>query len=228
MRKSLLYIFGGSIALLLLVVSYQYSRSLQNDAAKSSYAVSDIAEDNLVADVREGGADAPSESAPPPFPAYKGQAVAEIGSDPILDLFPADVLAQRKALLAELAGFIAHDPYNFDHWLAVGAQKKFANNYAGARDAWEYAKVVNPHNGIAHLNLAHLYAYYLRDPGRAEQNYSLAIAADSGDVLSSRAAFAAFYRDFGQPDRAREWFEQALEFHPGDPAILTEIDRLSQ
>ena len=160
------------------------------------------------------------------YPAYTGEPIIFLGNDPIIKSFPPEAVAKQKLLLSQLAESLKENPANFDGWLAVGLHKKFFNNYFGARDAWEYAKLVLSDHALSYLNLGNLYGYYLNDFKKAEDNYLLAIDHDLLNSFNSYYALANFYRDFGFKEKAIEYYKKVLEFFPEDAAVKVEIERL--
>mgnify|MGYP001595728800 FL=1 len=109
---------------------------------------------------------------------------------------PANFIKERKDALKELERLLSRSPKNYDDWLQVGVSKKFFNNYEGARDAWEYAKLVDPNVSTAYLNLGGLYGAYLNDYPKAEFNYKTALSIDSLVFPYYYLALADFYENF--------------------------------
>lgn len=160
------------------------------------------------------------------YPAYVGQSLSFIASEIDKNRFPAEIVERYIGKLEKLAIALKDDPYDFDDWMAVGIYKKFFDNYIGARDAWEYAKILVPAQPQSYLNLANLYAYYLKDLKSAEDNYLAAVNLDQNNVNGSYNVLAGFYRDFNLKDRALEYYRKILAMNPDDAAVKTEIQRL--
>lgn len=161
------------------------------------------------------------------LPVYAGEPINFIGSDPIISQLPQSALKKQKQYLADLAEILKNKPGDFESWMAVGIHKKFFNNYQGARDAWEYAKLLSPEPVLPYLNLANLYGYYLNDFKKAEANYLAAVQRDFNNIYGSYYTLANFYRDFGFKEKAIEYYKKVLEFNPNDTAVKTEIPRLN-
>ena len=161
------------------------------------------------------------------LPLYAGQPINFIGHDPIINQYPKEVVEKQTKFLAEVAEFLKTHPGDFDSWVGVGIHKKFFNNFSGARDAWEYAKLLSPETVLPYLNLANLYAYYLNDFKKAELNYLAATTRDFNNIYGSYYATANFYRDFGFKDRAIEIYKKILELKPQDKVATVEIERLN-
>ena len=162
------------------------------------------------------------------LPPYNGEPIYILGNDlAVINALPKEVVEKQKSYLQELEISLNENPNNFDGWIAAGLHKKFFNNYSGARDAWEYAKLVSPDSSLSYLNLANLYGYYLNNLKKAEENYLLAIDRDPVNSYGSYYALANFYRDFGFKEKAINYYKQVLDFSPNDESVKVEIGRLS-
>lgn len=129
------------------------------------------------------------------LPRYSGQAIGYLGAEEeTLRQFPESAVAQRRTELKQIAKKLKKNPHDYDGWLELGVIKKFFNNYEGARDAWEYAKLVNATSSLSYFNLGGLYANYLNDYPRAEENYKKAIARDRLFFPQYHVALADFYK----------------------------------
>ena len=82
---------------------------------------------------------------------------------------------------------------SFNELLALGLEKKGINDYEGARDAWERAGAVSPTNSVSFNNLGDLYAYYLKDNKKAEENFLTAIKNGPNQIYIYRSLYE-FYR----------------------------------
>lgn len=80
---------------------------------------------------------------------------------------------------AEAVAMLTENPARMTQWTGLGAAHKQAGDYEGARIYFTYVATVNPGNLSAHLNLGNLYAYYLKDAGKAEVSFMKAIAVDA-------------------------------------------------
>ncbi|MDO8467163.1 MAG: hypothetical protein Q7S83_03445 [bacterium] len=128
-------------------------------------------------------------------PKYKGQDLNFLASPKELSGYPKEfVEAQQKKLLG-IIKLVNENPKDETNWIDVGLVKKVFNNYIGARDVWEYAKLLNPNASMSYSNLGKLYSGYLSDNKKAEENFLAALKLDPG-ISDGYLALAEFYRDF--------------------------------
>lgn len=113
-------------------------------------------------------------------PKYNGRPLGEIRLGKGFEA-PQELISKHTKELAVLATALNKNPLGSGgvaDWIAVGVIKKFFNDYEGARDAWEYAGVLYPHNALSFANLGSLYGFYLNDKTKAEFNYGHSIQDD--------------------------------------------------
>lgn len=85
----------------------------------------------------------------------------------------------KKIIISRLEKDIATikiTPKDVTSWIDLGVQRKQLGDYVGARDAWEYAKAVEPSNIVPWNNLGDLYHFYLKDYKKSEENWKKTIA----------------------------------------------------
>jgi tetratricopeptide (TPR) repeat protein len=159
------------------------------------------------------------------FPRYHGESITKIGNDPFIKQVPEDYINNYKKELAEIKNSLSEDPTSVDDWLRVGIIKKFFNNYEGAKDVWEYAKLVNPRHSTAYFNLGGLYSGYLHDIDMAEENYLEAVEIDP-TLPYLYIGLAEFYRTFrpGSDDKIDALILKGLEVLPGDAALSKALE----
>jgi len=103
---------------------------------------------------------------------------------------------------------------SFNELLALGLEKKGINDYEGARDAWERAGVVSPTNFISFNNLGDLYAYYLKDNKKAEENFLTAIKNGPNQIYIYRSLYE-FYRYVVKDDaKAKAILQRGITANP--------------
>lgn len=152
---------------------------------------------------------------------YQGELITLLNPDPVVVAqIPEVRLKKFESDLSELARRVSEDPSRLEDWLSIGFIKKFFNNYSGARDAWEYAKIVDPDDARVWYNLGVLYASYVNQPALAETNFKEAIRLDS--LQSGYAtALADFYR-YRNPSKlapAVRVVRDAISKLPHDPTL---------
>jgi tetratricopeptide (TPR) repeat protein len=147
------------------------------------------------------------------LPLYTGQAIEELGDDPIHEQVPVEKLEEIQKELAKTRLVLQENADNFDAWMYIAQTKKFFNNYEGARDAWEYAIFVEPEFGVAYFNLANLYGFYLEDEEKAEIYFTKAIQYDKG-VPYPYIGAVEYYKGRGMIEKARGILEQGLKEIP--------------
>ena len=117
----------------------------------------------------------------PDLPRYAGRPIGEVRFGQGFSA-PEEYIAKQKKDLALLGSVLNKNPISVggvDNWIAVGVIKKSFNDYEGARDAWEYANILYPSNGLSFANLGNLYGFYLHDNEKAEASFKKAISNDA-------------------------------------------------
>lgn len=93
--------------------------------------------------------------------------------------FSVDISPElRKSTLINLGKVVESlkkDPSVLDNWINLGLQRKQLGDYDGAREAWEYAKVIAPSSVVPWHNLGDLYHFYLKDYKKSEENWKKTI-----------------------------------------------------
>ncbi|MFY9462533.1 MAG: tetratricopeptide repeat protein [Candidatus Sungiibacteriota bacterium] len=159
------------------------------------------------------------------LPPYQGEPITKLNADPeLVASIGTAYLEKYQKNLAAIAERLEKDSTNYDDWLGVAYIKKLFNNYAGTRDAWEYAKVVNPDNPIAYFNLGELYGYEFKEPAKAEENYKSALQLNPYH-LDYYIGLANFYEDVPKDlKKAEETLLSALAKIPHtEPNLFAQI-----
>lgn len=134
------------------------------------------------------------------------------------DLPPEAVAVVEKNIRA-LSEELNKNSDQLDLWLDLGIQRKIAGDYEGARDAWVYATLIRPTGSVAFHNLGDLYAYYLHDNTKAEQNFLKAIENSPNDVYLYFKA-TEFYRDVLKDiSSARAIVERGITANPSSTEL---------
>ena len=161
------------------------------------------------------------------FSPYAGDPIENIGQDPFIQQVPKDYLEKYKQELANFNNTLTENPGDAEAWVRVGVLKKFFNNYLGARDAWEYAKIVNPEFSIPYYNLGGLYAGYLKNNPKAEENYLKAIEVDPSSpylYLGLAELYAVFYPE--KANQAANVILRGLKANPDEPSLIQALENL--
>ncbi|MBI2610173.1 hypothetical protein HYW53_03275 [Candidatus Giovannonibacteria bacterium] len=154
----------------------------------------------------------------PPFPTgfdrinYGPKILSEIGPE------------QRKKQednFKELLDKIEKNPDSLDLWVGLGLIKNVFEDYAGARDVWEYASVIRPANAVSFNNLGGLYWHYFKDYPKAEENYRKAISnmpENPGLYKDLSDMYKYSYRE--KAGLADDVLLEALQKNPGNVQVL--------
>ncbi len=136
---------------------------------------------------------------------------------------------EKQTMIDEINGIVQelkNDPTSFSNWLYLGLNRKIIGDYEGARDAWEYARLVNTDNFVVRGNLGDLYAYYLQDNEKAELNYVEALRLGPNQIYLYYKV-AQFYIDFlNDVQRAKGIVQIGLNFNPKDPELQSLLNSL--
>lgn len=107
---------------------------------------------------------------------YQGRDLSEVRPDEkAVAIFGEE---GRQKLYADIRAYgeeLKKEPHELSSWLQLGLLKKNIGDYEGARDAWEYAAILNPIHHVAPRNLGELYWRYLLDFPKAEARFRAAI-----------------------------------------------------
>lgn len=161
----------------------------------------------------------------PAFPAYNGWPIDNIGNDSFIEQAPQEVVEQHKKELAELKKSLTENPNNSEGWLKAGLLQKFFNNYIGARDMWEYGKLVAPNDFIFYYNLGGLYGLYFKNYPKAEFNYQQAMAINPllpYLYLGLAEFYSVFYTE--KADQAVEVIKKGLALLADEPALKQALE----
>lgn len=156
-----------------------------------------------------------------PKPVYRGEPVAVLIEGNLGGGFSESYKAKLRAELGGLAKKVASGDGMFDDWMRIGVIKKIFRDFAGARDAWEYAGSVYTLNPLPFYNLGDLYGSYLKDFPRAESAFQHVIKLDSKQG-GFYTALADLYRYFytAKKDLVVPTVERGLQTLPNDANLL--------
>ncbi|MBI5816845.1 MAG: hypothetical protein HZB09_00250 [Candidatus Yonathbacteria bacterium] len=110
--------------------------------------------------------------------------------------FSGDLSTEAKKILTDnikhLSDNLKKDSSQWNDWLELGIQRKVAGDYEGAREIWEYAAVLAPESYVPWNNLGDLYAHYLKDYSKAEQNFKKALILKPDYIGGYRALYELY------------------------------------
>lgn len=154
----------------------------------------------------------------PAIPSYTGRDPAEIRPIPEeVKLFTEDQKTRLYARLDELGRAVKADPSFFKGWIDLGLFKKTIGDFEGARDAWEYAGVIQPLNSISFSNLGELYWRYLHLYPESEKNFETAIRHKPDDIQNYVSLAELYHYSFTEKfDEADDVLLRGLSLNPGD------------
>lgn len=145
--------------------------------------------------------------------------------------FPAGSSPDFKVIIeqkiADNIKKLKNDPSLVDEWISLGINRKIAGDYQGAREAWEYAAILSPNDGVIFTDLSDLYGYYLRDNVKAEANYLKAIEKDP-HFPNYYIRAANFYREvMGDLSKAKAILEKGLGAVPNDINLKQALEQIN-
>lgn len=124
----------------------------------------------------------------------------------------AQKIAQEK--IEKLNSELKQDPSLFENWLILGIYRKMIGDLEGAKECWEYAGFLSPQSPIPFNNLGDLYANYLKDSKKAEENFLIAIKNGPDQIYIYRS-FCEFYRyTMKDNTKAKQILEQGISANP--------------
>ncbi len=159
-------------------------------------------------------------------PKYQGQALRNIGNDPVVKTLTDEIVATKKAELNKFAEIAEKNFSDGSAWLKISEIKKFFNNYKGSVDALEYLKLLSPDDFLVNLNLGNLYGFYLKDYKKAEQNFANAMNHSGGAQLAEAiSALADLYKDFYKEkyDQVDDLLLVGIEAVPNDVNLVMKL-----
>jgi len=110
---------------------------------------------------------------------------------PLKTLSPEVVKLVEDRMTATIAN-LKKDSRSFDNWIALGIERKTLGDYEGAREAWEYAKIIDSNNLVSWNNLGDLYHFYLRDYKKSEENWKKTIVLNPDFIQGYRGLYELY------------------------------------
>lgn len=161
----------------------------------------------------------------PPTPSYSGRDPGEIRPVPEeVKLFTEEQKNELYARIREHAAAVKTDPGYFFGWIQVGIFKKTIGDFIGARDAWEYAGVIQPKNSLSFANLGELYWRYLRDYEQAEKNLKISIEHKPEDTQTHVTLAELYHYSLKEKyDLADDVLLDGLKANPGNETLMRRL-----
>jgi tetratricopeptide (TPR) repeat protein len=137
--------------------------------------------------------------------------------------FPEDAKKIAIEKTETLSSQLKENSNYFDGWLDLAIYRKMLNDYDAAREIWEYLAKVNPKNSVVFHNLGDLYAYFLKDTQKAEENFLKALENGPDQIYIYRNVYE-FYRYAMKDDvKAKQILEQGIKANPGNSQDLQNL-----
>lgn len=116
------------------------------------------------------------------FLPYTGRNPREVRPDPEeVKLFSEEQKIDIYNKIDNHGQVVGWKPDFFYGWIQIGVLKKVIGDFEGSRDAWEYAGLIAPKNGVSFGNLGELYWRYLHEYPKSEKNFRIAIKNNPSD-----------------------------------------------
>lgn len=131
----------------------------------------------------------------PPMPSLTREFAPSVSINP-------DLLKAVQGKMAVTIANLEKNSNDKDSWIALGGERKVLGDYEGARDAWEYAKALEPGDVTAWSNLADLYHFYLKDFAKSEKNWKQAIVLKPDYAQGYRGLYELY--TYSMPEKSTE------------------------
>ena len=117
------------------------------------------------------------------------------------------------------AGEMIKKDYTFiEAWLDFGAYRKLIGDYDGAIEAWIFLTVIRPKDPVAFNNLGGIYAFYLKDFMKGEQNFLRAVSNDPTKV-GAYMQLITIYQETKQLDKMEPLLLSGIKNNSADPTL---------
>jgi tetratricopeptide (TPR) repeat protein len=129
------------------------------------------------------------------------------------DSLPEDAQKIAREKIEDIAKNLKENPKLFNYWLELGVYRKMINDYEGAAEVWEYAGVISPKNSTSFNNLGDIYAYYLKDNKKAEENFLKALENDPNKIYIYRNVYEFYRYVMKDTEKSRQILEKGIELN---------------
>lgn len=160
-----------------------------------------------------------------PLPPYTGRIPGEVRSvDDEVKLFSKDQKEKLYAEIHELGNAVEATPTFFAGWIQLGVLKKTIGDFTGARDAWEYAGLIEPLNSLSYANLGDLYWRYLHDYPHAEHALEISIKNKPDDVFTYVTLAEVYHYSYKEKyNEAPQMLLRGLEANPENETLMRRL-----
>lgn len=125
--------------------------------------------------------------------------------------------------IEKLSTELKQNPNLFDNWLLLGIYRKMIGDYEVAKEYWEYAGIINPQSPTPFNNLGDLFANFLKDDKKAEENFLKAIAIDPSAIYIYRSLYEFYHYNLKDGAKAKAILEQAIKANPNTSQDLQNL-----
>jgi len=127
---------------------------------------------------------------------------------------PEDAQKIAREKIEKLSKELKQNSTLVENWLVLGIYRKMIGDLEGAKECWEYAGFLAPQSSTPFNNLGDLYANYLKDSKKAEENFLIAIKNGPDQIYIYRS-FYEFYRYVLKDNtKAKQILEQGIAANP--------------
>lgn len=156
---------------------------------------------------------------------YSGRNPTEVRPVPEeVKLFSEDQKQQIYAKIEENGRAVIVNPDFFYGWIDLGLLKKTIGDFEGARDAWEYAGVIQPGNSLSFSNLGELYWRYLHVYPQSEANFKIAIKHKPDDWQNYISLAELYHYSYKEKyELAPQALLDGLKAMPNDESLMRRL-----
>jgi len=136
---------------------------------------------------------------------------------------PEEAKTIARSNIEKTVSELKENPDLFNSWITLGGSYKLIGDFEGARDSWDYAGSIRPGNSTSFNNLGDLYAYYLKDNEKAEENFLKAIENGPDKIFIYRNLYD-FYRNVLKDEgKAKETLQKGIALNPDTSTDLQNL-----
>lgn len=141
----------------------------------------------------------------------------------VMTNLPEDIQEQTQQEMQTITQGLSENYNQPGLWIQLGLLRKLIGDYSGAKEAWEYACLLKDSDFVCHANLGDLYAYYLADGVKAEQNFLKAIQISPNQPYLYEKTYE-FYRYVLKNDaKAKDILKKGIEANPESSQELQKL-----